>query len=180
MDNGAGSYRRYLDGEEAAFDEIIKEYFDKLVFFLSRYLPERMEAEDVAMDVFAYLLIYPRRYDFSVSLKTYLFMLGKSRALNRLRRLQRQQALGEREGETATQPPEDRLLEKESHRQLHRAIDGLPQLQQAVIHLVYFEDLSCEEAARVLKKSRKQVYNLLYRAKEQLKTVLKEELDERF
>lgn len=180
MDNGAGSYRRYLDGEEAAFDEILKEYFDKLVFFLSRYLPERMEAEDVAMDVFAYLLIYPKRYDFSVSLKTYLFMLGKSRALNRLRRLQRQQLLSQGEGKRDPQPPEAWLLEKESHRQLHRAIAGLPQLQQAAIHLVYFEDLSCEEAARVLKKSRKQVYNLLYRAKEQLKTVLKEELDERF
>lgn len=33
MDNGASSYRRYLDGDESAFDEIIKELFDSLVFF---------------------------------------------------------------------------------------------------------------------------------------------------
>lgn len=33
MDNGACSYRRFLDGDESAFDEIMKELFDGLVFF---------------------------------------------------------------------------------------------------------------------------------------------------
>ena len=35
MDNGACSYRRFLDGDEEAFDEIVKEYFDSLVFFIN-------------------------------------------------------------------------------------------------------------------------------------------------
>ena len=38
MDNGAGSYRRFLDGDESAFDEIMKELFPALVFFLCRYV----------------------------------------------------------------------------------------------------------------------------------------------
>ena len=29
MDNGASSYRRFLDGDESAFDDIMKELFDK-------------------------------------------------------------------------------------------------------------------------------------------------------
>ena len=36
MDNGASSYRRYLDGDEDAFREIVSEYFDNLVFFIDR------------------------------------------------------------------------------------------------------------------------------------------------
>lgn len=32
MDNGASSYRRFLEGDESAFDEIMKELFDGLVF----------------------------------------------------------------------------------------------------------------------------------------------------
>ena len=40
------------------------------------------------------------------------------------------------------------------------------------MHLVYFEDLTYEDAARVMKKNRKQVANLLYRAKEKLRTIL--------
>ena len=38
MDNGASSYRRFLDGDESAFDEIMKELFDNLVFFIDRYV----------------------------------------------------------------------------------------------------------------------------------------------
>ena len=38
MDNGACSYRRFLDGDESAFDEIMKELFDGLVFFINRYV----------------------------------------------------------------------------------------------------------------------------------------------
>ena len=36
MDNGASSYRRYLEGDEDALGQIVKEYFDHLVFFLER------------------------------------------------------------------------------------------------------------------------------------------------
>ena len=36
MDNGASSYRRFLDGDESAFDEIMKELFRGLGFFLDR------------------------------------------------------------------------------------------------------------------------------------------------
>ena len=36
MDNGASSYRRYLDGDEAAFDEILRLYRDNLTFFITR------------------------------------------------------------------------------------------------------------------------------------------------
>ena len=43
---------------------------------------------------------------------------------------------------------------------------------QTAVHLVYFEDLTYEDAARVMKKNKKQVANLLYRAKEKLRAIL--------
>ncbi len=82
MDNGACSYRRFLEGDESAFDEIMKELFYSLVFFVNRYVKNVHAAEDIAMDVFSELIVHPRRYNFKVTLKTYLFMLGKSRALD--------------------------------------------------------------------------------------------------
>ena len=39
---------------------------------------------------------------------------------------------------------------------------------------MYFEDLSYEEIARVMKVSKKQVDNLLYRGKKQLRAILEE------
>ena len=46
MDNGASSYRRYLDGEEEAFDEIVIALYDPLVLFLCRYVKDPHTAED--------------------------------------------------------------------------------------------------------------------------------------
>ncbi|MBR2220459.1 MAG: hypothetical protein IJ974_05730, partial [Phascolarctobacterium sp.] len=38
--------------------------------------------------------------------------------------------------------------------------------------LIYFEEMTYEEAAKVMKKNRKQVDNLLYRAKKELRIIL--------
>lgn len=40
MDNGASSYRRFLDGDRSAFDRIITEYRDSLTFFINRYVQD--------------------------------------------------------------------------------------------------------------------------------------------
>ena len=38
MDNGASSYRRFLDGDESAFESIMKELFHGLVFFIDGFV----------------------------------------------------------------------------------------------------------------------------------------------
>ena len=48
---------------------------------------------------------------------------------------------------------------------------------QAAVHLVYFEELSYEDAAKVLGKSKKQIDNLLYRAKTALRNALGKEMN---
>ena len=70
---------------------------------------------------------------------------------------------------------EDVMLEDERKRILHQAIEQLPSPMQEVIHLIYFEELSYDEAAKVMKKSKKQIDNLLYRSKEKLRTILGKE-----
>lgn len=178
MDHGASSYRRYLNGDEDAFQEIVKEYFDKLVFFIDRYINDYAAAEDIALDAFTQLVVNKHRYDFRVSLKTYLFMIGRSRALDYIKHRSKRQTVDLSEvQQTAADEPglEELLLADERKRSLNRALVQLNDQMQLVVHLVYFEELSPEEAAKVLKKNRKQVYNLLYRAKTTLRTILGEE-----
>lgn len=175
MDNGACSYRRYLDGEDSAFDEILRDLFDRLVFFIDRYVHDYQIAEDIAIDTFTDLVVHRTRYNFSVTLKTYVFMIGRSRALNYLRWHKRHH-----EDELLTTQAdsvllEDTVLKDERDRQLHKAIAALPHDMCAAVHLVYFEGLSYDEAARVMKKNRKQIDNLLYRAKGELRTMLGKE-----
>ena len=85
MDHGACSYRRFLDGDESAFDEIMKELFHGLVFFVDRYVHDVHAAEDIAIDAFSDLIVHKHRYNFKVTLKTYLYMIGRSRALDYLK-----------------------------------------------------------------------------------------------
>ena len=178
MDNGESSYRRYLGGDEDAFGEIVRAYFDNLVFFVNRYVRDMAAAEDIALDVFARLAVEKHRYDFRVSLKTYLFMLGRSRAVDHLRRRKRLPLaeLTEAEQLPSEEPGlEELLLADERRRAVSGALEQLGEEMRLAVHLVYFEELSAEDAGKILKKNRKQVYNLLYRAKCALRAILGEE-----
>ena len=175
MDNGASSYRRFLDGDESAFDEIMQELFDNLVFFINRYVHDIHTAEDIAIDAFSDLVVNRHRYHFKVTLKTYLFMLGRSRALNYIKHRKVIHFVDLTEAEMASY--EQEVLEKnvladERKRIVNNALCSLPEDMRVVVHLIYFEDLSYDEAARVMKKNRKQIDNLLYRAKKELRTIL--------
>ncbi len=174
MDNGACSYRRYLEGDEAAFEEIVNELFDKLVFFINRYVQDLQTAEDLAIDAFTELIVHKHRYDFRVSLKTYLFMIGRSRALTWLKRRKATVPLDEL-GDPADRRFEADLLREERKQIVNAALERLPEDMRIAVHLIYFEDLSYEDTARVMKKTKKQVDNLLYRAKKELRAILRKE-----
>ena len=180
MDNGASSYRRYLNGEEEAFDEIVEELFEPLVFFIDRYVRDIYAAEDIAIDAFSDLIVHRHRYHFGVSLKTYLFMIGRSRALNYIKSCARRRELPLEEAACLEdrKDMEQRLLLDEQKRAVNAALGELPEAMRLAVHLVYFEALSYEEAARVMKKSRKQIDNLLYRAKRMLRAILEKEVAE--
>ena len=175
MGNGASSYRRFLDGDESAFDEIMKELFDNLVFFVDRYVHDIHAAEDIAIDVFSDLVVNKHRYNFKVSLKTYLFMLGRSRALNYIKHRKVITFVDLTEADTASpdqQTLEDVVLAGQRKKIINNALSQLSEDMRVAIHLIYFEDLSYDEAAKVMKKNRKQIDNLLYRAKKELRTIL--------
>lgn len=178
MDNGAGSYRRFLNGEESAFDEIMQAYFHSLVFFIDRYVHDVSTAEDIAMDVFVELIVHKHRYNFQVTLKAYLFMLGRSRALDWLKHqrvLQFTDLSQVPELSDDSLALEEQLAWDEKKRAVDRAIRTLPEDMQTAVYLVYFEQLSYEQAAKVMKKNRKQVDNLLYRAKKALRGLLEKD-----
>ena len=180
MDNGASSYRRYLNGEEAAFEEIVKDYFESLTGFIDSYVHDAATAEDIAIDTFSDLIVHRHRYNFRVSLKTYLFMIGRSRALNYIKRRNRFQMveldLAERELPEAPSP-EKLYTDHQREQAVRNALTHLHSDMRESVYLVYFEEMSCADAAKIMRKTVKQVYNLLYRAKATLRTILAEEID---
>ena len=177
MDNGESSYRRFLDGDESAFGEILDMYSENLIFFINRYVGNVAIAQELSEDVFVDLLIHKRRYNFKTSLKTYIFTIGRNKAISYLRRCVRRPECAYEyiENESDRKNLEDEFLKKERERELHRAINALIEDYKTVLHLIYFEEMSYEQAGKVMKKSRKQIENLAYRARQALKTELEKE-----
>lgn len=178
MDNGASSYRRFLEGDESAFDEILDLYRENLIFFINRFVRDPAAAEDLAIDAFLELLVHKNRYNFKTSLKTYLFMIGRSRALDYLRhrgkwKFEELSVVKCEEDDGSFL--EEHLLAEERSRIVSAALDTLPEEMRAAVHLVYFEGLSYEDTAKVMKKNKKQVDNLLYRTKNMLRSTIGKE-----
>jgi RNA polymerase sigma-70 factor (ECF subfamily) len=175
MDNGASSYRRFLDGDESAFGCIMKELFHGLVFFIDGFVHDTQAAEDIAIDTFSDLIVHRHRYNFKVSLKTYLYMVGRSRALDYLKHRKTIRFVEISEANEISDDSaslEEMVLADERKRLIHGAIGQLPEEMRVAVHLVYFEEMTYEETAKVMKKNRKQVDNLLYRAKKALRITL--------
>ena len=174
VDNGASSYRRFLDGDKSAFDDIMNEHFYKLVLFIDRYLSDICMAEDIAVDVFTDLIVYRHRYNFKTNFKTYLYMLAGSRAIDCIRhnRVLTVEPLDENSASTERDELFDAVFEDERKKALYGALDVLPDNMRVAIHLVYLEDMSYGQAAEVMHLSRKKIDNLLYGAKQKLRELL--------
>ena len=174
MDNGASSYRRFLNGDESAFEDIMKELFHGLVFFIDGFVHDTHAAEDIAIDTFSDLVVHRHRYNFKVTLKTYLYMVGRSRALDYIkhRKVIEFTELSELQTVADDEVLEETVLKSEQKRRTHAALAKLPRDMREVVHLIYFDEMTYEEAAKVMRKNRKQVDNLLYRAKKELRVIL--------
>ena len=177
MDVITNKYRQYLDGDEKAFDEILKEYRYPLTLFINSYIHDEASAEDLAIDTFVYLLVHKYRYNFKVSIKTYLYMIARSKALDYLkhRKIITMIEYNDETSSNLNQSLMDYVIKEERKRILHNAIMKLKMDIREAIYLVYIEELSYEETSKIMKKNKKQIDNLLVRGKKELRILLEKE-----
>lgn len=178
MDKGEQSYRAYLDGDEKAFDGVLEAYYDNLVFFINGYVHNLADAEDIAIDSFLQLIVHKNRYNFKTSLKTYLFAIGRNKALNHIKHNKvldiQELSDGEDIGDDYISL-EDKVIADEKSRNVYIALQKLPEDMATALYLVYIEGLSYKDVADVMKKRKKQVDNLIYRGKSELKKFISRE-----
>ena len=86
MDNGASSYRRFLEGDDEGIVEIIRDYKDGLILFLNRYVNNIHIAEELAEDTFFKIVTRKPRFTAKGSFKTWLYTIGRNMAINYMRR----------------------------------------------------------------------------------------------
>lgn len=175
MDNGQESYRRFLGGDRDAFDDLVNEYHDNLIFFIYGLVKNITAAEDIAADVFMELIVHKHRYNFKSSFKTYLYSIARHKSIDFIRRESRYSTADNDISEMElpdVKTLEDSVIENERQAAVHNAMKQLNEDYRTVLHLTYFESVSSDDICRIMKKNKKQIANLLYRAKEALSVIL--------
>ena len=178
MDGGADQYRRFLTGDKNGMTEIIKDYKDGLIFYLNGIVGDLQTAEDLAEDTFVKLVVKKPHFSGKCSFKTWLYAIGRNLALDHLRGTSKMAPLPEDDyaGMAVTEESiEQTYLREEAKITVHRALAKLKPEYRQVLILTYFEELTNAEAGKVMKKSKRQIENLAYRAKQALKQTLLQE-----
>ena len=116
---------------------------------------KREDAEDVLQLSYMRILSGEARFDGRANFKTFVFaVIRRTAAEQRRRSWVRQVALArwwdQRPAPHPPLDPETRAHDREMNRRLVAALQQLPARQRDVLHLVFYQDLTVEEAARVL------------------------------
>ena len=177
MDNGASSYRRFLDGDNNGFVEIVRIYNDGLVLYLNSFVNNISVADELAEETFVKLGINKPRYTGKSSFKTWLYAVGRNIAIDYIRKNAKEKTVSlddcaERADEELL---ENRCIKEEQKIVLYRAMNKLKPGYKQILWLIYFEGFSCKEAARIMKKSVHNIESLASRARQSLKAKLNEE-----
>lgn len=147
---------------------------ESVIYFINRFVRNIDVAEDLAQDVFVYILINKKDYDFKYSLKTYLYTIGKCRAFNYLKKEKRIISLDE-DVYVDENEIEDIVFRKEKNKNLRNAINKLNNEQSQAIFLIDIEELSYKEACKILGISMANLKSLIHRARKNLKNILLKE-----
>ena len=171
--NGIANYRAFLNGDNAALERLVREYSDALIRYAYCYVKDATLAEDVMEDAFAKLIVKRKWFNDTEHLRAYLYKIVRNRCLDYIRRRKNSLSLDEIEQVMASDMgTQDGLLRTENRNAVYKAMQNLPAQYREVLYLTYFEDYDADELARMLHRTKKQIYNLLHRAKNSLKDLL--------
>lgn len=178
MDDGANSYRRFLNGDEIGFVEIVRDYKDGLILYLNSLVNNICIAEELTEDTFVKLGIKKPRYVEKASFKTWLYAIGRNVAIDYMRKnFKYNQVSMDSCSELICDEVslENSYIREENKIILHKAMRKLNPEYRQVLWLIYFEGFSNKEAAKIMKKTVHSVETLAYRARLSLKAELEKE-----
>ncbi|MCE5174310.1 MAG: sigma-70 family RNA polymerase sigma factor [Bacteroidales bacterium] len=170
--------KELLVGEhsERAFRMIVNAYQEKVIRFISLFVSNRLECEELASDVFISLWGNKENLSDISDLENYIFIVAKNKALNHLRKgkteLINLDAFQVDAFYNTRTTPESIYISQEEVESLNAAINELPQKTKMAFLLVRENKMKYKDAAEVLgvsvKTIEKQVAAAVAKLKERL------------
>jgi len=164
-----------LVGEHAerAFRMIVNAYQAKIIRFISLFVNNRLECEELASDVFIALWKNKENLAYVSDLDNYIFIVAKNKALNHLRKGKAElvdlDTIKVDAFHNTESTPESIYISQEEVEKLNAAINELPQKTKMVFHLVRENKMKYKDAADILGVSIKTIEKQLAAAVAKLK-----------
>jgi RNA polymerase sigma-70 factor (ECF subfamily) len=166
--------RRIADGDQAAFSEFFRLYFDQLYMIMLKYTNRHIDAEDIVQSVF--IKAWEKRQVFRdmENPLNWFFIAARNEFLDRFRKnrqsKQYQQYLTEVFSESDSSSPESIVTNKEYVQLYHQAIKNLPEKQQQAYLLSREKGLTYDEIAQIMQVEKSTVKEHIARALKSIRT----------
>lgn len=170
----------YASGRhEEAFNHIVDSYTERLYWHVRRFVCCHEETDDLLQDIFIKIWTALPAFRGESRLYTWIYRIATNEVLNHLRKYRFRSLIS---FENITAKMENRIDDDPSfngdtlQRELHKAIQRLPEKQRLVFNLRYFDEMKYEDIAEItgtsvgaLKASYHHAYNKI---KEELQKLI--------
>ena len=168
-------FERLVAGDQECLRPLMERYGDVLTLYVNGYVHDIDAAEDTMIEAFSRMLVKRPRLR-EGGFKPYLYKTARNLALRYLRLRARFMSADDLGNEPASgERVEDGILRDERARALYRCLEKVAPDYREALYLVYIEGMSYDEAGAIMRKTRKQVDNLVSRGKKAMRPLLTEE-----
>lgn len=168
--------KKVVEGDENAFEELVKKYEHSVFNTIYRYIGNSDEAHDIAQEVFIKVWRHVKSFKGKSKFSTWLYRIVVNQCLN-YRSKHKEKLISLEETTEKGKIPESLKVEINfKHRRkaeiVRKAIDDLPGRQRIALILSRFESKTYAEIAQIMGVSLSSVESLIFRAKENLRSKL--------
>lgn len=174
-----------LEGDQRAYDVLIKKYRGSVYNLVYRMIENRQEAEDIVQETFIKAFNALKTFNEEFAFSTWLFKIATNNCIDTLRKRKLQTysldtPVQTKDGEVSRDfaderySPEQSTISSESTSIILDSVESLPKKYQLVINMRHKEDRSYEEISELLEIPIGTVKARIFRAREILKRKLKE------
>jgi RNA polymerase sigma-70 factor (ECF subfamily) len=163
---------RFLGGDGAAFDTLVRRYQQPIYWMALRYVGNDADAKDVAQRALVQAFLKLRQLREGASFRSWVYRTAANLALNVVRDRKPEAPLAD---DVAVALAREPLVEEEAQRRLRTAVAKLPPMQRLVVELRVFEELPFAEVAAAADCSENSAKVNFHHALERLRVLMNEE-----
>ncbi len=184
-DTDAALVAKTKAGDVSAFGQLVQRHQRAVYAVVSRMVESRDDVEDIVQEAFVSAYKSMHAFKGEAAFSTWVYRIAVNTTIKHARKMKIRTAtsiddpntgLAETLVSNGGDGPEDAAQDRARNAAVREAVNTLPEKHRAVVVLYYFQELGCEEIAKILGCSVGTVWSRLHYACKKLQTQLACEL----